>query len=90
MRSQITFAIGKVTRRNETNEAIAANERTATLKIGGSESGCSEATNEIGCNDTLQENIKLAPNMGTKFFIYKSLRDSECSVLAATSKTLRS
>jgi hypothetical protein len=54
MRSQITFAIGKVTRRNETNEAIAANERTATLKIGGSESGCSEATNEIGCNDTLQ------------------------------------
>ena len=32
----------------------------------GSESGCSEDTNEIGCNDTLQENIKLAPNMGTK------------------------
>jgi|GEM_PF-2443296 hypothetical protein len=55
MRSQTTFAVDKVTRRNETNEAIAANEWTATLKTGGSEGGCSEATNEIGCNDTLQQ-----------------------------------
>ena len=68
MRSHVTFAISKVKRRNEANEAIAANERTAKLQIGGSESGCSEATNEIGCNDTLQENIKLAPNMGAKLF----------------------